>query len=62
VVKPGGLETPLVERPFVLQVAVHPELQMVLILRPCPFPQLLEGNCRTSVIALEQVKHRLRLL
>jgi hypothetical protein len=35
---------------------------MVLILSTCPFSKLFERNCRTSAIALEQVKHRLRLL
>jgi hypothetical protein len=47
---------------FEFQVMVHPGLQMFLILRIRPFSQLFKRHCRSLAIALEQIKHGLRLL
>lgn len=48
--------------PFAIQMAVHPEQEMVLILRRCPFSNLLERDRSASAVPLEQVEHRFRLL
>jgi hypothetical protein len=46
---------------FEFEIAVHPGLQMLLILSTRPFPQLFERNCRSLAISLEQIEHGLRL-